>query len=168
MEFSGRLADLQRSASRTADYAARRMATLRALSPTAGEAILDVGCGSGLFVKDMAAAVGPTGKVCGIDLSEDQLNAARTTCLEFANVKLGVGSAVALPYPAASFDAVTSIQVLEYLDVVPRALSETPRAQTRRASGKFRHDLGNAVLELTPVCAHEKNARRLGRTRAAV
>src|SRR5262245_36670575 len=54
MDFAGQLADLQQSASRTADYAARRAATLRVLAPKAGEAVLDLGCGSGLNAKDVA------------------------------------------------------------------------------------------------------------------
>src|SRR5262245_20466155 len=127
MDYSGRLAELQQSASKTTDYAARRTATLHVLAPSAGEAILDVGCGSGLLLREIAAAVGNTGKACGIDLSNDQLSAARANCADLANVELRVGDIRDLPYPDASFDAVASIQVLEYLDDVSRALAEIHR-----------------------------------------
>src|SRR5262245_22479518 len=77
MQFTGDLAQFQQAATRTEDYAARRAATLRALEPRRGEIILEVGCGGGLFLRELAEAVGPTGKACGIDVSEEQLQAAR-------------------------------------------------------------------------------------------
>jgi len=127
MDFVGKLAELQRSASCTADYAARRAAAFRTLAPMPGETILDVGCGSGLFARDIATAVGSSGKVCGIDLSEDQLAAARVNCAQVKNVELDVGNVLTIPYPAAPFDAVVSIQVLEYVADVSAALAEMHR-----------------------------------------
>ena len=97
------------------------------LSPASGETILEVGCGSGLFIRQVAEAVGPSGRAHAIDLSEDQVAAARSTCAEVSNVDLQVGSALALPYPTAFFDAVASIQVLEYIGDVERALVEMHR-----------------------------------------
>ena len=71
------------------------------LSPASGETILEVGCGSGLFIRQVAEALGPSGRAHAIDLSEDQVAAARSTCAEVPNVDLQVGSALALPYPTA-------------------------------------------------------------------
>jgi protein-L-isoaspartate O-methyltransferase len=53
MQYTGEIAQIQQAASRTADYAARRVATFEGLAPRAGENILEVGCGSGLFVKQV-------------------------------------------------------------------------------------------------------------------
>ena len=44
-------------------------AVLEALSPQTGESILDVGCGCGATTLDLAAAVGPLGRVVGLDIS---------------------------------------------------------------------------------------------------
>jgi arsenite methyltransferase len=85
---------------------------LRALAPKVGKTVLDVGCGSGLFAGDFAALVGSSGKVCGIDVSDDQLEVTRMNCAQLANVELRLGDALAVPYPATAIDAIVSIRVL--------------------------------------------------------
>ena len=52
-------------------------AALEALAPRAGEHVLDVGCGSGQTTLQLAGAVGPAGRVLGVDISEPLLAAAR-------------------------------------------------------------------------------------------
>ncbi len=47
------------------------------LSP--GESVLDVGCGTGPTTYAAARAVGPTGRVCGLDVSGEMLAAAAAT-----------------------------------------------------------------------------------------
>ena len=71
MQYSGELARIQQQASRTADYAARRAATLAALLPSPDEIILEVGCGSGLFTSMVAEAVGQLSSRGGIVRCED-------------------------------------------------------------------------------------------------
>jgi len=51
-------------------------AALAALAPRAGEHILDVGCGGGQTTFQLAEAVGPGGRVVGIDISQPLLSAA--------------------------------------------------------------------------------------------
>lgn len=46
-------------------------------APAPGEAVLDVACGPGLLSAAAARAVGPTGRVLGVDLSEAMVLAAR-------------------------------------------------------------------------------------------
>ena len=55
----------------TPDVTRQRMRTLEALQLSAGEIVLDVGCGSGLLAHEMAALVGERGRVIGVDASED-------------------------------------------------------------------------------------------------
>ncbi|ALL12636.1 class I SAM-dependent methyltransferase [Caulobacter henricii] len=50
---------------------------MRVLAPTAGERILDVGCGCGETTLELAARVGPGGGVVGVDISEPMLAVAR-------------------------------------------------------------------------------------------
>jgi SAM-dependent methyltransferase len=52
-------------------------AALRALAPRPGENVLDVGCGSGQTTLQLADAVGPGGRVVGLDVSSQLLAAAR-------------------------------------------------------------------------------------------
>jgi SAM-dependent methyltransferase len=52
-------------------------AAIAALGPTAGEAILDIGCGCGRTSLQLAAAVGGSGTVVGADISAPMLAVAR-------------------------------------------------------------------------------------------
>src|SRR5437764_11039206 len=46
---------------------------LREAHPAAGERVLDVGCGPGATALPIAAAVGPTGHLIGVDIAEPML-----------------------------------------------------------------------------------------------
>jgi SAM-dependent methyltransferase len=110
----------------TPDVVATRRRVLEALALASGERVLDVGAGPGFLAAAAAEAVGPTGHVCGVDISEPLLAYARerTTLpwLEFRN-----GDATALPFADATFDVAVSMQVLEYVPEVDAALAEIAR-----------------------------------------
>lgn len=114
----------------TPDVIAQRHRTLGLLEPREGERILDVGSGPGLLMADMAAVVGPTGHVTGLDASESMVAAAhrRLDGLPVADrVTLLIGDATDLPFPDACFDAATVTQVYAYVPEVDRALAELHR-----------------------------------------
>lgn len=48
-----------------------------ALDPQPGDLVYDLGCGTGLLFPHLVRAVGPTGRVVGVDLSEGMLAIAR-------------------------------------------------------------------------------------------
>ena len=59
-----------------------RAAATGLLAPRGGDRVVDVGCGSGDQVRALAAAVGPTGSVVGIDPSATMLDEARRRTAE--------------------------------------------------------------------------------------
>jgi ubiquinone/menaquinone biosynthesis C-methylase UbiE len=114
----------------TPDVIAQRAATLQALALQAGEHVVDVGSGPGLLAAEMAAQVGPTGQVIGLDLSDSMLALSRqrhadlatSDCLSFLKA-----DAVRLPFVDSTFDVAVSTQVYEYVPDVPAALAELYR-----------------------------------------
>lgn len=59
-------------------YRSGRVAGIDLLQLQRGDVVLDVGCGTGLNLPLLAAAVGPTGLVIGLDRSPQMLAVART------------------------------------------------------------------------------------------
>ena len=67
--------NIERSYS-TPDIVRQRLQTLKALALNTGEYVIDVGCGTGFLISEMAAMVGDTGRLTGIDFSQDMLDIA--------------------------------------------------------------------------------------------
>jgi arsenite methyltransferase len=111
----------------TPDVVAQRHQVLKALALREGERVLDIGSGPGLLAYDMAASVGPNGRVCGIDISEDMLTMSRKRCADQPWTEFQRADETNLPYPDDSFDAAASTQVYEYVTDVPVALAELHR-----------------------------------------
>ena len=111
----------------TSDLVAQRRAVLEALALRSGERVLDLGAGPGFLALEMAALVGPTGRVIGVDVSDTMRAMARARAdREPAAgwVEFQLGDATRLPFPDAAFDAAVATQVLEYVADVPGALAE--------------------------------------------
>lgn len=127
IEFDERVARGVEAMYATPDVAGQRRRVIELLAPSAGEQVLDVGAGPGFLLHEMAQAVGVAGRVVGIDPSEPMLALARRRCEEQPQVELRVGEATALPFDDASFDAVVSTQVYEYVADMEKALAEVRR-----------------------------------------
>lgn len=110
-----------------ADIMRRRRLSFDALSPRPSETILDIGSGNGLLSAELARAVGPNGRVVGVDPSQDMRQSAIQRCGEFDWVSFMDGSVYDLPVETASVDKAVSVQVFEYLDDLPLAISEAAR-----------------------------------------
>ncbi|WGS17068.1 MULTISPECIES: methyltransferase domain-containing protein [unclassified Bradyrhizobium] len=76
--------------------------------PTAGERILDVGCGSGASTNAFAKKVGPSGCVFGVDVSGPMLERARQSTPQDAPVDYALADATVYPFDPASFDLLAS------------------------------------------------------------
>lgn len=106
--------------------------SLRYVGIQSGWSVLDSGCGSGGFLPLMSELVGPDGHISALDLAPE--NVTRVEALVHAgqlskNIKTQVGSMLALPFPAASFDCVWSANVMQYVTGVEfsRAVAEFKR-----------------------------------------
>src|SRR5215212_5190746 len=92
---------------RSADEVAARNAYLTLLGIRPGERVLEVGCGSGVVLRDLARRVAPNGLALGLDPSPAFLAIARELAVEAGlgqSIELREGDARALPFGAAEFD----------------------------------------------------------------
>lgn len=134
-------------------------ALLELLCPTRGQRVLDIGCGDGDLTRRLAR-----GGACavGIDLSEKFLQHAQS--LETADplgIQYVLGSAQELPFPDASFDAVTGM--MSFMDM-PRPDLAIAHAQRVLKPG------GVLAFAITHPCfqtarwewVHDKNNQRIG------
>jgi SAM-dependent methyltransferase len=88
-----------------------------------GQRALDVGCGSGALVEQLARRLGAE-KVAGIDPSESFAEAARA---RVPGTRVVVGSAESLPFEDDEFDATLSQLVVNFLDDPDQGLGEMVR-----------------------------------------
>jgi ubiquinone/menaquinone biosynthesis C-methylase UbiE len=106
------------------DYFGRRTIELAALPQ--GSRVLDVCCGTGASALPAAEAVGPTGKIIGVDLAEELLELARRKAVQqrLGNIKFEVGDMLSLRFPTESFDAVVCVFGIFFVPDMPKAVSE--------------------------------------------
>lgn len=96
--------------------------------PLPGERMLDVACGTGIVARRVAALVGPTGKVVGLDLSPAMLEVARNVATqEGHSIEWHEGRAEALPFPDGAFDLVVCQTSLQFVPDRPAAVAEMRR-----------------------------------------
>ena len=95
-----------------------------------GERVLDVGCGSGAVTRAIARRVGNGGLAVGVDPSPALLAVARELAEGTAGgdrVQFREGSALRLPFPDDSFDAVVCVTVLSHVPGGEAAIPELVR-----------------------------------------
>jgi ubiquinone/menaquinone biosynthesis C-methylase UbiE len=119
----------------TMDATAAWEATLRLrawerthMSLTHGQRLLDVGCGLGDAALALAADLGRTGEVVGIDASAAMIAAARSRAHSaLCHVRFAVADALNLDEPESSFDVVRSERTLQWLTDPAAAVAEMAR-----------------------------------------
>jgi ubiquinone/menaquinone biosynthesis C-methylase UbiE len=115
--FRGRLKQLRRK-------------TIELAQLHSGDAVLDVGCGTGTLAIMEKERVGATGRVCGIDPGPQQIAHARSKVTgPHRAIDFQVGVIERLDFADASFDAVTSTMMMHHLpdDLKRQGLSEILR-----------------------------------------
>lgn len=124
-----------------------------------GKEVLDLGCAGG-FMSEAIASLGAN--VTGIDPASAAIDAARAHARkEGFRIHYDVGMGEALPYEAASFDAVVCVDVLEHVNDLNQVLSEVHRVL--KPGGLFLFDTinRNFIAKLATITIAEDILRLL-------
>jgi arsenite methyltransferase len=103
----------------------------------AGETVLDLGSGGGIYVLLSARRVGPTGKAYGLDMTDEMLALARANQAKAGveNVEFLKGEIEHIPLPDNSVDVIISNCVINLSGDKPRVLREAFRVL--KPGGRF-------------------------------
>jgi ubiquinone/menaquinone biosynthesis C-methylase UbiE len=102
------------------------------LAELGSKTVLEVGCGTGHWLREFTKWGARPKNLWGIDLLRDRLSKARISCSP--SIRLQCGSVAALPFPDASFDLVLQSTVFTSIldpDLKRRAASEMMRVVTQ-------------------------------------
>jgi ubiquinone/menaquinone biosynthesis C-methylase UbiE len=92
----------------------QRTATLARMQP--GDAVLDVGCGTGTLAMDVARRMGRAGRVAGVDPGSQQIARARAkTARRHMPIEFQIGVIEQLAFPDQTFDVVLSTLMMHHL-----------------------------------------------------
>lgn len=132
-----------------------------AASLLAGESVLDVACGTGVLAREALRRTGPAGYVAGLDPSAGMLAVAN----EFSpSVDWRRGTAEAMPFSDATFDAVLSQFGLMFMDR-DRAVREMLRVL--KPNGRLVVAVWDAAQNIPAYAAEIALLERLAGTQAA-
>lgn len=81
---------------------------ITALAPSSGATVLDIGCGAGQTLCQLAEIVGASGRVIGVDVAEPLLAIAAWRTRALPNVSLIEADAQTVSLPSGSADAIYS------------------------------------------------------------
>ncbi|HEX7215539.1 MAG TPA: methyltransferase domain-containing protein [Methylomirabilota bacterium] len=142
---------MMESRGRTPTQARLRRRFLRFCGITRGWRVLEVGCGSGVVTREVAALVGARGRVTGVDKSRVLMAAARRRAREEGldgRIDFRLGDAGALPLRSGRFDCAVAVTVLLHVARPGAMLRELVRV-TRAGGvvGLQDQDFGTQVLD---------------------
>jgi len=102
-----------------------RLMVVELVGPQEGERVLDLACGPGTITLDLAAAVGPRGRVLAIDLADGMLELLREVAPPWVETqRMDIEQ---LHLPSASFDVVTCGHGYHFVPDLAHALAEARR-----------------------------------------
>lgn len=113
-----------------------RAAAVHRLDVRAGDAVLEIGCGTGRSLVQMGRQLGGSGVILGIDLSRGMLRVARRRLEQrglAGQISLQEADGLNLPLAPARFDRLLMTFTLELFDTpeIPRVLAECARVLRR-------------------------------------
>jgi SAM-dependent methyltransferase len=146
-----RFVGMMESRGRTPTQARLRRRFLRFCRIAPGWRVVEVGSGSGVVARDVAALVGPRGRVTGVDRSRVLVTAARRRAREERldrRLDFRLGDATALPFRSGRFDCALAVTVLLHVARPQAMLRELVRVT--RPGGVVAlqdQDFGTQVLD---------------------
>jgi SAM-dependent methyltransferase len=114
-------------------------------APRPGDLALDVGCGTGRALPALAAAVGPTGRVLGLDVTPAMLAEARQAGRDGC-ASLVLADARRLPVPDAAAGVVFAAGLIPHLPDPAAGLAELARVTYPGGRLMIFHPMGRAAL----------------------
>lgn len=111
-------------------HAFRNPWTLSRLDLRPGERVLEIGCGPGAALRDVARRVGGSGLVAGIDPSDVMVRQAvrrNRKAIRQRRVEVRLASMSAIPYPDESFDKVFGTNSIQFSRALSSDLVEIQR-----------------------------------------
>ncbi|MFC5663393.1 class I SAM-dependent methyltransferase [Kitasatospora misakiensis] len=126
------------------DDGPRYAAAVAELALRPGDSVLDAGCGTGRALPPLRAAVGPTGRVFGADVTPEML--AEAAARHPGNATLLLADCARLPLPDAALDAVFAAGLISHLPDPALALRELARVSRPGARLALFHPVGRAAL----------------------
>jgi arsenite methyltransferase len=97
------------------------------------DAVLDVGCGGGWLVREIAGRI-PQGRATGMDVADEMIARARRASANLRNAEFIVGTVNAIPRESNSFDKVISVESSYYWPDPARGIREIFRVLRRGGS----------------------------------
>jgi len=118
-------------------------------------AALDVGCGTGFPLIELAERLGPAAEVHGVDVWSPALQRAREKVAARAtpNVTIHEASATSMPFPAARFDLIVSNLGVNNFDDRDAAIAECRRVMRPGGTIALTTNLQGHMRELYDVLA---------------
>jgi ubiquinone/menaquinone biosynthesis C-methylase UbiE len=110
-----KLAHMLEARGRTPTQQRLRRRFLRFVPIRPGSRVLEVGCGTGVVLRDIAQMAGARGQVTGVDPSQELLKVARALCGPArgrAPIAMRGGTGARLPFAANRFDVALAITVI--------------------------------------------------------
>lgn len=102
------------------------------------ELVLDVGCGTGTLLLEVAQRTGPTARVAGVDPSSEQIARARAKASRHSlSIEFQIGVIEQLPYPDQTFDVVFSTLMLHHLPAPLKRQGLAEIARVLKPSGRL-------------------------------
>lgn len=92
-----------------------------------GEAVLDIGCGTGALLPALVEAVGPQGRVVAMDFSPQMVTIARKRA-KWPNVEVRQADACNTDHGAGEFDAAVALGAFSAMPDVPAAVANAADA----------------------------------------
>ncbi|HWJ82731.1 MAG TPA: methyltransferase domain-containing protein [Nocardioides sp.] len=113
-------------------------AAVGALDLKGGERVADVGFGGGLGLDLLLEAVGPDGRVYGVEPARDMLTRARkrhAEDLEIGRLELDEATMDALPFPDGALDGWISLNTVYFVADLPGSFAELRRVLAPHGRG---------------------------------